>query len=395
MKVLIYTHMFAPRVGGVETFVMLLAQGLSETPAPSGEKIHVTVATPTPAGAYDDRQLPFTVVRQPGVAELWRLIGAADVVQLAGPAFVPLALALLRRKVTIVEHHGYQARCPNGLLFYEPTKTCCPGHFQARRYDHCLRCNAASVGWLSSVKLLLLTFPRRWLCKRATCNVSISHHVQTRLALPRSRVIHYGIPAPPNDEGTGTSRMNRLPVIGYVGRLVSEKGLPVLVEAARQLAARGCEFRFCLVGDGPERAALEAAVAQAGLSDRTQITGFLRGPELENAVRAIDIVVMPSVWEETAGLAAMEQMMRGRVVVASAIGGLSEVVEGGGIKFPPGDAVALADCLEQLLKEPSRRAEIGHRARAVALERYRQERMVANHAELYCHCLAEGTCGTR
>lgn len=391
MKVLIYTHAFAPRVGGVETFVMLLAQGLSETPAPSGEKIRVTVATPTPAGEFDDSQLPFTVVRQPRIAELWRLIGAADIVQLAGPAFLPLALALLRGKVTVVEHHGYQARCPNGLLFYEPTKTCCPGHFQARRYDLCLRCNAASVGWLGSARLLLLTFPRRWLCKRATCNVPISHHVQTRLALPRSRVIHYGIPAPAESECADTSPMNGWPVIGYVGRLVSEKGLPVLVEAARQLAARGCAFRLCLVGDGPERAALETAVAQAGLSDRTQITGFLRGPELESAVRVIDIVVMPTIMEETAGLAAMEQMMRGRVVVASAIGGLSEVVEGGGVKFPPGDAAALADCLEQLLKDPSRRVEIGRRARAVALERYRQERMVADYAELYRHCLAEGT----
>ncbi|MCL6565879.1 MAG: glycosyltransferase family 4 protein [Acidobacteriia bacterium] len=391
MKVLIYTHAFAPRVGGVETFVMLLAQGLSETPAPSGEKIRVTVATPTPAGEFDDSQLPFTVVRQPRIAELWRLIGAADIVQLAGPAFLPLALALLRGKVTVVEHHGYQARCPNGLLFYEPTKTCCPGHFQARRYDLCLRCNAASVGWLGSARLLLLTFPRRWLCKRATCNVPISHHVQTRLALPRSRVIHYGIPAPAESECADTSPMNGWPVIGYVGRLVSEKGIPVLVEAARRLAARGCTFQLCLVGDGPERASLEAAIAQAGLSNRTQITGFLRDHELQNVVRAIDIVVMPSVCEETAGLAAIEQMMRGRVVVASAIGGLGEVAEGGGIKFPPGDASALADCLEQLLKDPSRRTEIGRRARAVALERYRQERMVADYIKLYRNCLAESS----
>ncbi|MCL6480456.1 MAG: glycosyltransferase family 4 protein [Firmicutes bacterium] len=384
MRVLIYTHAFAPRVGGVETFVMLLAQGLSQQ-----ADMTVTVATPTPADGFDDRSLGFRVVRQPSLATLWRLLGEADIVQLAGPVFLPLALALLRRKVTIVEHHGYQACCPNGLLFYEPMKTCCPGHFQARHYGMCLHCNAAA-GWLTSARMLLLTFPRRWLCKRVTRNVPISHHVLVRLALPRSQVIYYGIPKPAEREVevNDTRGVNGSPVIGYVGRLVQEKGIPVLVEAARQLAARGCEFRLCLVGDGPERASLEAAIEQAGLSNRAQITGFLQGPELQNAVHALDVVVLPSILEETAGLAAIEQMMRGRVVVASAIGGLGEIVEGGGVKFPPGDAAALAACLEGLLADPSRWREIGHRARALALQRHQQERMVADYAELYRTCLA-------
>ncbi len=388
MKVLIYTHAFAPRVGGVETFVMLLAQGLSQQ-----ADMTVTVATPTPADGFDDRSLGFRVVRQPSLGTLWRLLREADVVQLAGPAFLPLALALLRRKVTIVEHHGYQACCPNGLLFYEPTKTCCPGHFQARQYGMCLRCNTAAAGFLTSVRMLLLTFPRRWLCKRVTRNVPISHHVEVRLALPHSQVIYYGIPKPAESEAKDTRRLNGSPVIGYVGRLVQEKGIPVLVEAAKRLAARGCEFRLCLVGDGLERASLEAAIEQAGLSNRAQITGFLRGPELQNAVNALDIMVIPTIMEETAGLAAIEQMMRGRVVVASAIGGLGEIVEGGGLKFPPGDAAALADCLEGLLADPSRWREIGRRARAIALQRYPQERMVADYAELYRNCLAESVAG--
>lgn len=384
MKVLIYTHAFAPRVGGVETFVMLLAQGLSQQAGMS-----VTVATPTPAENFDDRELGFPVVRRPSPGMLWRLLGEADIVQLAGPAFLPLALALLRRKVVIVEHHGYQACCPNGLLFYEPAKSCCPGHFQARRYNLCLRCNAASVGWLASARMLLLTFPRRWLSRRVTRNVPISRHVQQRLALPRSRVIYYGIPVPSSSGAKQEGFSNGLPVIGYVGRLVQEKGIPVLVEAARQLAARGYDFRLCLVGDGPERASLEAAIAQAGLVPRTQITGYLQGEALQDVVSKLDIVVIPTIMEETAGLAAMEQMMRGRVVIASDIGGLGEVVEGGGLKFPPGDAAALAGCLESLLAEPSRMTEIGRRARMVAVERYRQERMVANYVELYRNCLGE------
>ena len=80
MNVLIYTHSFAPRIGGVETYVMHLAKGLSECLAPG----QVTVATPTPGSESEDRNLPFRVVREPGFGELCRLIVGAEVLHLAG-----------------------------------------------------------------------------------------------------------------------------------------------------------------------------------------------------------------------------------------------------------------------------------------------------------------------
>ena len=82
------------------------------------------------------------MVRQPSLRELTRLIRAADVVHLAGPAFLPLLAALLLRKPVVVEHHGFQTICPNGQLFYEPTQQPCPGHFMAGRHGECIRCNA-------------------------------------------------------------------------------------------------------------------------------------------------------------------------------------------------------------------------------------------------------------
>jgi glycosyltransferase involved in cell wall biosynthesis len=68
----------------------------------------------------------------------------------------------------------------------------------------------------------------------------------------------------------------------------------------------------------------------------------LEGRELLRAVEALDVTVMPSVWEETAGLAAIEQMMRGRVVLAADIGGLGEMVGDGGVKFRAFDSEDLA-----------------------------------------------------
>src|SRR5207302_6742853 len=79
MRILIYAHAFAPKIGGAETYVMLLAGGLVGRP----EVHEVTMATPTPAEGFDDASLPFRVVRRPSLRSLWRLVGKADVVMLA------------------------------------------------------------------------------------------------------------------------------------------------------------------------------------------------------------------------------------------------------------------------------------------------------------------------
>ncbi len=409
MKTLIYAHAFAPSVGGAETYVMLLAQGLADSALGNGAVASFTVVTPTPANGFDDAALPFRVARRPGVTTLWRLIGEADVVQLAGPVLLPLALALLRRRPVVIEHHGYQAVCPNGLLLYEPTKTACPGHFMARRYPLCLRCNARTVGWRRSAAKLLLTFPRRWLARHAAANAPITKHVDARLGLPRSRVIYYGIPDPLAATAGAARRVHQparpgrvqsaahtaVPVcFAYVGRLVSEKGLPLLIEAAGHLWKGGYRFRLRFVGDGPERPRLEALAQARGLAECASFGGFLTGVSLGAALEDVTAVVMPSVWEETAGLAAIEQMMRGRLVIASDIGGLGEVVDGAGLTFAAGDVGGLAACMRRVLDEPSLVREVGGRARARALELFAQRRMVSEHAALYASLTGGSQRGT-
>jgi glycogen(starch) synthase len=99
--------------------------------------------------------------------------------------------------------------------------------------------------------------------------------------------------------------------IGYVGRLVQEKGLPVLLKAAKQLDNTGVDFHLTFVGDGPQQVELKAISDKLSLNEMVIFTGDLRGADLDKALRAIQIVVMPSEWEETAGLAAIEQMMSG------------------------------------------------------------------------------------
>ena len=101
------------------------------------------------------------------------------------------------------------------------------------------------------------------------------------------------------------------------------------------------------------------------------------------ALQDVDAVVVPSVCEETAGFSAIEQMMDGRLVIASAIGGLGEIVGEGGLLFPAGDVAALASLMREILSHPSLVETVGARGRARALELFEIGRMIRDHARLY------------
>jgi len=380
MKLLIYSHFFAPSVGGVETIVSSLADGLGELNDEQGRReFEVTVATQTAAGAEGDKGRAFRVVRQPRTAELRRLIRECDLLHVAGPAILPMGLACLARKPFVVEHHGYQAICPNGLLVHQPDGKVCPGHFQARHYGECVRCERAAGGGRSGLITLMLTAIRHWLVRRAKANIAVSHHVDARVALPHSKVIYHGIDAPvPADEVAPARRI----CFAYVGRFVPEKGIEVLLEAAASLRGQRDDFTIKLIGDGSEREELQAVIAHHNLRDVVAITGFLTGSALDDALRDV-IVVMPSLWEETAGLSAMEQMMRGRLVIASRVGGLAEIVGEAGMTFEMGNSKALAHCMLQALNQPSLIESYGRQARLRAGELFQKSRMIAEHASLY------------
>src|SRR6266849_3534945 len=151
MKLLIYSHFFTPSIGGVESIVLSLAGGLAELRRPDGmPEFEVSVVTQTAAGDFDDRSLAFSVVRQPNTINLYRRIRDCDVIHIAGPALRPLVLAKIARKPVVIEHHGYQAICLNGILLQQPDESPCPGHFQAGHYLKCLQCNAHDVSWPQS-----------------------------------------------------------------------------------------------------------------------------------------------------------------------------------------------------------------------------------------------------
>jgi glycosyltransferase involved in cell wall biosynthesis len=386
LKILIYTHGFAPIIGGAEKYVALLADGLvRRSSTPTAHTFVVTVVTPTPAGHFDDTQLGFKVVRQPSFLALTRLIYESDVVHLSGACLAPLVVGSILGKPIVIEHHGYTASCPNGLLLYEPNQSVCPSHFLAGQYGDCLRCVAFKEGPLRSVESLLGSFLRRWLCQRASVNAPITRHVSMRLQLHQSQVIYYGISPLADTSGAAeTSRANHNPVLfGYVGRLVPLKGLPVLIQAARLLKDQGYSFRLKFIGDGPQRTELQSMIRDFQLDERVEFIGFATGDSLRDELKEISAVIMPSIWEETAGLAAIEQMMRSKLVIVSDIGGLGEVVGDAGLKCIAGDATSLANCMKRVLDQPDIVERMGKAARARALTLFRQDNMVDAYVKLY------------
>jgi glycosyltransferase involved in cell wall biosynthesis len=383
MKILVYSHDWAPAIGGTQTAMTSLSLGLAAELNVRTDSSALTFVTSTPAEDMNDRDIPFTVIRRPGFPDLIRLIRASEVVHLAGPALLPLLISWVLRKKVVIQHHNYQAVCPDGLLLQNPDRSPCPNHFLNGRILECVRCHASNVGWGRSMWHAALAYPRLWLSRRASANVTVSNHAARRLSLPSSRTIYNGTRARPGVIPRTETNSALAPAIAYVGRLVPEKGVAVLISAAVELAEQGCEFHLRIIGDGPERAVLEGVVRFLEMRHVITFTGFLEGEELARATSDVVAIVMPSISEETAGLAAIEQMMRGKLVIASDIGGLSEVLGTTGIKCAPGNSHELAQCIRQALEDPELRVRLGAAARERALALFTEKRMVAEHLKLY------------
>lgn len=381
MRILIYVNAFAPKVGGVETIVLSLARRL-DGPHPLGtaKKPETTLVTATPAGGMDDTALGFRVVRQPGLAKLLKLIQHAEIIHLAGPSLLPLFLGWLMRKRIVVEHHGFQTVCPNGQLFYERDQCLCPGHFMASRHLECLRCNAKR-GKMESFKMWLLTFPRRCLCGMISANVTPTVWLSSVLQLPRTTRISHGLP--PVAHRQALEDIVKPPTFAFLGRLVGTKGAEILIGAAQKLKEQGCVFRVRIIGDGPDRGILQQKAALGGLSGCVDFLGYLPDGSVQEALAGAVAVVMPSLAGEVFGLVAAENMLCGRLVIASDIGPLREVVGEAGLLFPPGDEIALMHCMRQVLEDASGASALRKKAMERAGLLFDEALMVRDHFALY------------
>lgn len=165
--------------------------------------------------------------------------------------------------------------------------------------------------------------------------------------------------------------------IACVAGLRDYKGHRWLVDACEILEARGVPFRCVLVGDGPERAAIEARIAGAGLGDRVRLLGNQAQDRIRALIDESDVMALPSIVTESGMMdgipvALMEAMAAEVPVVSTRVSGIPELVQHGrtGLLVPQKDARALADALERLFRDPELALRLAARGRAHVLQRY-------------------------
>jgi glycogen(starch) synthase len=151
------------------------------------------------------------------------------------------------------------------------------------------------------------------------------------------------------------------PRILYVGRLAAQKGVSTLIDAAPWLRSAA---PVVVVGDGPQRQELQRRAARHGLGERVRFVGFVPHERVPGWLCHADVLVLPSVYEEL-GSVLVEAMQAGLPVVASRVGGIPDAVTDGvtGRLVPPGDPMALAAAVDQVLGDPVLAGRLGRAAR--------------------------------
>jgi glycosyltransferase involved in cell wall biosynthesis len=175
-------------------------------------------------------------------------------------------------------------------------------------------------------------------------------------------------------------------LLAYVGRLVPIKRIDVLLRAVSRLRRDGFDLRLAIVGDGESRAELAALASSLGVADVVTFVGYRR--DVADVLAGSDLAVLTSDNEGTP-VSLIESAAAGRAAIATAVGGVPEVVaDGCGILVPAGDAGAFADAVRALITDRASRREMGERARAHVRGRYSRERVVEKVDALYRELLA-------
>jgi len=292
----------------------------------------VTVITGTPCREKDE--FPFVVVRRPERWQLFRLVRACDV-YLQNHISLKMAWPVLcAPRPWVVASHTWIPRSGIGGRMK---------HFMTR-FARCISCSKAVASHLGVPS--------------------------TVISGPYDNLVFRIMPELPRNGN-----------LIFVGRLIKDKGVFLLLEAMTKLNARGIYPTLTIVGSGPESDALIQQVKALGLGEQILMVGPKGPAEIAKLLNRHQILVAPSVWQEPFGVVALEGIACGCVVVGSDGGGLKDAIGPCGITFPNGDAAALASCLARLLREPD--AWTRHRADAVShLQQYTRAAVASSYLKV-------------
>jgi glycosyltransferase involved in cell wall biosynthesis len=374
VHILLYSRPFFPSTGGVETVSLTLAEKI----AAAGHAC--TVVTETPADATPAPTFPFAIERAPGVRRRLDLARAADVVHSNGASLALFPYAKLARKPFLWTVAGYHLISVDGAGWVDgepaPMSPLASLQFHARK-------RGLRRGAVEAVKLGV----RRAVGRLVDKNVAITNWVARRQPLPNQVVIYNPFPLA-RFQGAAAPPTTRYDFL-FVGRLMSEKGIPTLLRALAALNARPGRrpATLLVVGDGLLRAEYESLAASLGLSAHVHFAGQKRGQELLDAMVCGRVAVVPSELEEPMGGVALELLAAGLPLIVSERGGLAECAGEAAWTFPNGDHRALADRMASLLDDEALRRSKADAARAVVAS-FDETRLAGQYLDLYAELVA-------
>lgn len=171
-----------------------------------------------------------------------------------------------------------------------------------------------------------------------------------------------------------------------VARLTTQKSIDTLLDAMAQLRERGCTARLTIIGDGPERAALEQRARELALGEYVEFLGALAQQELPRHYAAATVFVLPSM-REGMGLVFVEALLCGTPVIGTRSGGIPDIVKDGetGLLVPERDPTALANAIQKMLDEPNLARQLAENGRAWAQAHYTGAPVARQFAQLYAN----------
>ncbi|MBL1211119.1 glycosyltransferase family 4 protein [Geminocystis sp. GBBB08] len=195
-----------------------------------------------------------------------------------------------------------------------------------------------------------------------------------------SSVIYHGFP-----KQETRSNLSSIPLVGFAGRLVSEKGVDLLIKAFSDVVKVIPNAQLIIAGSGSEDKNLKNLIKELNLNSSVEMLGYIPQKKLGSTFNQVWVQVVPSLWAEPFGMVATEAMLREIPVIASKIGGLQEIVQDGitGILIPVGDRKALSSALIKLLSNVDLIEQMGKAAQKVALTKFTEEIMVEKFSQIY------------
>jgi glycogen(starch) synthase len=306
MKIVLATHAFYPSIGGLETVARILAKEFCRR----GHEVRIIAQTPAPGRtpAEDEAEFGCPVFRRPGVLQMLLLVKWCDIYFQNNISLRSLWPVVLMRRRWVVSHQTWLTRVDG------------------------------EVGWQDRLKKFAIRFGSPIAISRAVAEPLPVK--ATLIGNPYQDQLFRKLPDVVRDRD-----------IVFLARLVSDKGGDVTLGVMAELKKNGLTPSLTIVGDGPERQALERMTAKFGLEDQVTFTGIQTGETLVRTLNRHRIMVVPSRLAEPFGVVALEGIACGCALVGSERGGLADAIGPCGLTFPNGDVAAMAAAVRRLLED--------------------------------------------